>query len=74
MKKIYFIASIAFISYTISSCASAPDVCDCIKNASKVRTPEYDANFQKECEDYSHTLSDKENRDRIQDALKRGCL
>jgi len=74
MKKYYFLASIIFICFAFSSCTSAPDVCDCINNAVKINTSQFDADLQKKCTDYSKTLSQKENEERVKEAIRRGCL
>jgi len=77
MKKIMTIFGvILFASFILTSCgrSSAPDVCDCVKNAVKVNTPQFDANLQKKCADYSKTLSQKGRIERLDEAIRRGCF
>jgi hypothetical protein len=61
-------------SYESEEGKTAPDVCDCINNALKITTPQFDVNLQKKCEDYSKTLSQKGKDERVKEGIRRGCL
>ena len=62
MKKIFLIFAIGTL---VSSCGSGPDVCDCVDNAMNIMDPSsFDADLQKECEEYAKGLSDEDKAER----------
>ena len=67
MKKIFLIFALGTL---VSSCGSGPDVCDCVDNAMNIMDPSsFDADLQKECEEYAEGLGDEDKAERIVQAL-----
>ena len=54
--------------------SGGPDVCDCTRNAAKIGTYAFDQSLQSRCENYSYRLTDSQKRQRVNQAINRGCL
>ena len=54
--------------------SGGPDVCDCMRNAARVGTYAFDQSLQSRCENYSNRLSESQKRQRVSQAIDRGCL
>ena len=68
MKKLFLIFALGTL---VSSCGSGPDVCDCVNNAMSIMDPSsYDADLQKECEEYANGLNDEDKAERAVNGLK----
>jgi hypothetical protein len=68
MKKLFLIFALGTL---VSSCGSGPDVCDCVNNAMNIMDPSsYDADLQKECEEYAEGLNDEDKAERALNGLK----
>ncbi len=68
MKKLFLIFALGTL---VSSCGSGPDVCDCVNNARSIMDPSsYDADLQKECEEYANGLNDEDKAERALNGLK----
>ena len=68
MKKLFLILALGAF---FSSCGSGPDVCDCVNNAVNILDPSsFDADLQKECEEYANGLSDEDKTERALKGLE----
>ncbi|RVU25566.1 hypothetical protein EOJ36_03880 [Sandaracinomonas limnophila] len=61
-------------SSTSASNLSAPDICDCVTNAQLINTNNFNSELQRDCENYSQSISKSERTQRVQEAMNRGCL
>ena len=61
----------ALNAYECMISGSGPDVCDCVNNAMSIMDPSsYDADLQKECEEYANGLNDEDKAERALNGLK----
>ena len=54
--------------------SGGPDICDCTRNAAQAGTYAFDQSLQSRCENYSNRLTESQKRQRVNQAIERGCL
>lgn len=54
--------------------SGGPDICDCTRNAARAGTYAFDESLQSRCEDYAKRLTESQKRQRVNEAIDRGCL
>jgi len=54
--------------------SGGPDICDCTQNAMNIGTYSYNESLQARCENYSNQLTESQKRQRVNEAINRGCL
>ena len=69
IAQAFYLICVGILIGCSGSGASDPGLCDCVKNALKVGTSSFDANLQKNCEDYALTLTESEIKSRAMKGL-----